>query len=385
MKAKFVRMFLILWPCVTSLCLAASPPIFAQEPKRQGKTPDIQGTWNLVSWERNGKDQKPQRVRLFITESQIYSEGMPLPDDKGLESWHYELGPGDKPSTGVMNLDGLQGRELVPGLCALDGATLRIVLGRVTATQGLPLKEVKVDRPKEFATRPGSDQLLLVLKRAAAADDPISLLRKLGGSPTITLGDIHLGSEQAKQARNEDLAIIKKYPLIHALELRGCPITDAGLVHLKDMANLQYLTLADMPVTDKGLVHLEGLPKLTDFTVNCAKISGAGLKHLTGITSLALEGSAFTDADLAHLEGLTKLECLNLRKTAITDAGLVHLKRLINLDRLFLENTKVTDAGLVHLQGLTKLRNLRLRGTKVTEKGVRALQAALPDLEEIVR
>jgi hypothetical protein len=45
----------------------------------------------------------------------------------------------------------------------------------------------------------------------------------------------------------------------------------------------------------------------------------------------------------------------------------------------------VTDAGLEHLQGLTRLPNLRLRGTKVTDKGVRALRAALPDMEDIVR
>jgi hypothetical protein len=384
MKAKFVRLFLIVGPCVACLGLAASPPIFTQEPKRQAKTPDIQGTWNLVSWERNGEGQKLQRVRIFITDSHISSDGVPLPDDKGFMSWPYELDPGDKPNVAIMNLSGLQGRVVVPAICALDGATLRIVLGRETATRGLPLKEVKVDRPKEVATRPGNDQLLLVLKRAAAADDPISLLRKLG-SPTLTLGNVYLGSELARQATNEDLAIIKKYPLIHALALRGCQITDAGLVHLKDMPNLRYLTLADTPVTDKGLVHLEGLPKLTELSVNCAKVSGAGLKRMTGIESLGLGDSAFTDADLAHLKGLTQLKRLDLRNTAITDAGLRHLKPLVKLDSLVLEKTKVTDAGLEHLQGLTRLRSLRLRGTKVTAKGVRALRAAIPDIEEIER
>src|SRR5262249_48641846 len=154
-------------------------------------------------------------------------------------SWHYELSPGDQPNTAILNLDSVQGRYLVPALCALDGATLRIVLGRVTATRGLPLKEVPVDRPKAFATRPGSEHVLLVLQRAAAADDPLALLRKLGGSPTDMSEHIYLGQEQAKQATNDDLAIIKKYPLIYSLALRGCQITDAGLVHLKDMPNLR--------------------------------------------------------------------------------------------------------------------------------------------------
>src|SRR5262249_41688963 len=149
MNRKCVRVLRTVWPCVACLWLAASPPNFAQGPKRQAKTPDLQGTWDLVSWERNGKGQKLQRVRIFITDSQIYSDGAPLPDDKGFRSWPYKLDPGDKPNVAIMNLIGLQGRVLVPALCALDGETLRIVLGRETATRGLPLKEVKVDRPKE--------------------------------------------------------------------------------------------------------------------------------------------------------------------------------------------------------------------------------------------
>src|SRR5262249_26875341 len=161
-------------PCVAWLWLAASPTLFAQGPKPQAKMPDIQGTWNLVSWQRNGKDQKLRSVRIFITQPWIYSDGVPLPDDRGGQTWHYEVAPGDRPNAAIINLVGSQGRDLVPAICALDGATLRIVLGRVTKTRALPIEKVKVDRPKEFATRPGSDQLLLVLKRAAAADDPLS-------------------------------------------------------------------------------------------------------------------------------------------------------------------------------------------------------------------
>src|SRR5947207_8821977 len=122
MKAKFVRMLLIAWPCVACLGLAALPPIFAQESKPPAKTPDIQGTWDLVSWEKNGKNQERKNVRFFITESMIYADDMPFPD-LGFKSHSYQLGPSDKPNVAIMNLSRLQGRELVPGLCELDGAT----------------------------------------------------------------------------------------------------------------------------------------------------------------------------------------------------------------------------------------------------------------------
>jgi hypothetical protein len=279
MPAKLVRLLLIVGSCLAGPWPAALPPTFAEWPKPGAKTPDIQGAWNVVAWERNGKAQRPPSARLFITTSQIYSGGLSLPDDQGYAMWHYELVPGDKPNATVMNLDALQGRDLVPAICALDKATLRIVLGPVTKTRGLPLKEVPVDRPKGFATRPGSNQLLLVLERAAAADDPILLLRKLGGHATITLGtEIYLDSERAK---NDDLAVLKRLPVIHTLTLLRCQITDPGLVHLKAMTDLQYVTLADLPVTDKGLVHLEGLRNLRGLTVKCAK-SAAPASKLSG-------------------------------------------------------------------------------------------------------
>jgi hypothetical protein len=383
MNAQPVRMFLIVCSCLAVPGPTASPRIFAEGSRPKVTTPDLQGTWNLVSWERGGKAEKLPSVRFFITQSTIYCEGVSLPDETGCESWHYELDPGDKSNAAVMNLDAFQGRELVPAICALDGEKLRIALGRVTKTRGLPLKAVPVERPKEFATKPGSDQLLLVLERAAAAEDPIALLRKLGGTVTITLGtEIHLDNGRAK---DDDLGVLKKLPSIHTLALRHCQITDAGLAHLKDMADLQSLTLADLPVTDKGLVHLEGLRSLSGLMVKCAKVSGAGLKGLTRIKWLGLQGSAFTDADLAHLEGLTQVQSLDLGKTAITNAGLTHLKPLTILDTLSLDDTKVTDTGLEHLQRLTKIRYLSLRGTKVTANGVRTLRAAIPGLEEIVR
>ena len=39
-------------------------------------------------------------------------------------------------------------------------------------------------------------------------------------------------------------------------------ISDAGLVYLKDLTNLQWLDLAETKVTDAGLVHLMGMTKL---------------------------------------------------------------------------------------------------------------------------
>src|SRR5262249_45897289 len=98
MNAKCVRMLLIAWPGVACLWLAAFPPIPAKASKPPATLPDIQGTWDLVSWEKNGKSLERKNVQFFITESHIYADGVPLPDDAGFKSHSYDLGPGDKPN-----------------------------------------------------------------------------------------------------------------------------------------------------------------------------------------------------------------------------------------------------------------------------------------------
>lgn len=83
------------------------------------------------------------------------------------------------------------------------------------------------------------------------------------------------------------------------------------------------------------------------------QISDAGLVHLKGLTNiqmLDLQDTKISDAGLVHLEGLTKLDWLWLSDTKVTDAGLVHLKALTKLRFLDLRATKVTAAGVKKLQ-----------------------------------
>ena len=97
-------------------------------------------------------------------------------------------------------------------------------------------------------------------------------------------------------------------------------------------------------LNDQGeVVHIDYYgPKSTD----------AGLVHLKGLTNLQalLPPHQITDVGLAHLKGLTKLRILNLEHTQITDAGLVHLKGLTKLWFLNLIDTQITDAGVAEQQ-----------------------------------
>jgi hypothetical protein len=142
--------------------------------------------------------------------------------------------------------------------------------------------------------------------------------------------------------------------------LSGKATTDAVLVNLPRLSQLQELWLDNTNVTDAGLAHLERLSRLQ---------------------WLFLDNTQITDAGLVHLRGLTMLRGLVLRGAQITDVGLSELQSLTALRGLDLRSTQITDAGLACLHELHQLEGVDLRGTKVTDDGIRQLQEALPDCE----
>ena len=84
-----------------------------------------------------------------------------------------------------------------------------------------------------------------------AAADPVAALKKLG----------------AKIERNEQGEVVE-------VSLRlSTSITDAGLVHLKGLPNLQNLSLFGTKVTDAGLVHLKALTELQELNLRDAGVA----------------------------------------------------------------------------------------------------------------
>jgi hypothetical protein len=148
---------------------------------------------------------------------------------------------------------------------------------------------------------------------------------------------------------------------IRFVSLNNVRDIDAALAKVSGLAQVQMLSFGvrGSDVTDATLVRLNGLPQ---------------------IQGLSLQGTKVTDAGLVNLKGLIRLTSLELFETNVTDAGLVHLRGFANLQRLDLDETNVSDAGLAHLKRLTKLQYLWLKDTKVTDAGVKDLQQALPNI-----
>jgi hypothetical protein len=158
---------------------------------------------------------------------------------------------------------------------------------------------------------------------------------------------------------------------------------DDALFCLSDLTALRGLTLRSPKITDAGLVHLRSLVELRSLDLMFTSVGAAGLHHLRPMTRLeflVLNGTRVDD--LAPIRHLTGLKFLSIANTRMTDAGLTGLEGLHSLQGLDLSSTRVTDAGLEHLRGLKKLRSLRIRNTKVSNQAFVALQQVLPSLTQ---
>lgn len=165
--------------------------------------------------------------------------------------------------------------------------------------------------------------------------------------------------KQLSDRVNDDtLRLLAGQDRLRNLQLSGTAVTSAGLVHLKDLQQLERLNVCLTAVSDEGFEHLAGLTKMKRMTVCASKITGSGFRHLAG---------------------MKELESINLHSTPASDAGLTAIGQLPSLLRLEIVHTQVTDAGLKHLAALKNLRQLHIHGPETTE-------AALPfvgDLREL--
>jgi hypothetical protein len=154
------------------------------------------------------------------------------------------------------------------------------------------------------------------------------------------------------KATDVDLTVFRNLPDITTIELNNNPrVTDDGLEHLAGLNKLRVLYLYRANVKGAGIRHL---PRNVEFLMlTHSPLTDEGLvsvKNLRRLSALRVGFTNVTDRGLVSLSTLAALEDLELCNTDVTDAGLEHLRALKNLRVLSLEHTKVTGAGVARLQ-----------------------------------
>ena len=145
-----------------------------------------------------------------------------------------------------------------------------------------------------------------------------------------------------------------------ALDLRGLDVTDADLVLLEALPNLESLGLRSTEITDAGLASLRRLGRLTSLDLRSTLVSGAGLSELP-----------------------RQLEALHLTSTQVQGADLYRLPPMPDLQQLKLNFLELDDAALDVLAGYPGLRHVELDETAISDDGLRRLLSYNPEITRV--
>jgi hypothetical protein len=184
------------------------------------------------------------------------------------------------------------------------------------------------------------------------------------------------------KACDELLKKISGLPGLKKLRMKKTQATDEGLRHIGKMSKLEELYIRDArAVTDKGVSHLSNLAQLKHISISFSNLTNDSLVLLSGLPSIEevdLQGNHFSDEGLARLNGKDRLKtlCIGIGAVQITDAGVAHLRCFNKLEMLELQQSRVTGHGLVQLMGLPSLKKLVLRGIGTSDADVQRLMQA---------
>ena len=214
-------------------------------------------------------------------------------------------------------------------------------------------------------------------------------LRALKSAPALE--DLNLCF--AEQITDEGAAVVKNWPHLKRLNLRGTKITDSTLEFLAGVPRLEWLDIGWAQITDTGLEHLSTLTNLRWLAMGGNKLTDTALQFLRTmpqIEYLDLGGAQRTDSGLWSLAitrtglravgSVTELRELSLAGTVVNAQGLQELKALAKLERLNLQGCRqLRDDAVGVLASFKQLRVLDVKDSGMTVQGVERLRAALPE------
>lgn len=179
---------------------------------------------------------------------------------------------------------------------------------------------------------------LLPFYREAPTPGPKWLRRIIGDHYFTEVACVGLGSHTGDDALDR----LQAFPRLLCLDARSSQITDAGLLKIAKLTNLDELDLRHTAVTDGGLAALRTLVKLRLLDLSDTQISNRAIKILK--------------PNVLMREGLVYLEALDLERTNVSD--------------------EVVD---MLAQGFYELRSVSFAGTSVSEEARERLREAWPN------
>src|SRR5262249_9493840 len=122
--------------------------------------------------------------------------------------------------------------------------------------------------------------------RSIAGDDALAVFGRIVELDLNERTDGHKEPEArplTQRVNDETLKLLSAQEDLRRLELSGTAVTSAGLVHLKNLTELQFLNVCLTAVDDSGFENLVGMSQMRRMTVCSSKVTGSGFRHLQGM------------------------------------------------------------------------------------------------------
>lgn len=295
---------------------------------------------------------------------------------------------------GLKELGKIPSLEELEVLKAADAKETSITDSGIEALAGLKLKRLSV--PVKL-TGVGIKHWVAATSQARALQLgsywPIDLdsLKKLEdltlSDPVITRAEVEMINRNQDTLNSvsvrlsgrppEGLKLVAEINRLHQLDLRHCDgLTNESLADLKNARELKRLNLTGTKVTDAGLVHLAGLDQLEELNLiysgarfafddkGTGKPAAIGFKKLRSLTLSSVDSRGLDY--LARMENLRDLHlgvCVD-----IADANaLKKLKGLRRLEIIADADSGIYDSFLDDLLGLENLCWVSIRGSRTSD------------------
>jgi len=154
---------------------------------------------------------------------------------------------------------------------------------------------------------------------------------------------------------DDALRSIAKLHRLREVRLEGNRnFSDVGLAHLEDLKRLQTLTFNGPPITDRGIVILRQATDLQDLQLGQSLVTDEGAKRIAtqfrNLKLLDLQGTRITDRGVADIATLPHLEWLCLKDTFVTDQGILALRSVPTLRDLYITSGEAHDGAITSLE-----------------------------------
>ena len=162
---------------------------------------------------------------------------------------------------------------------------------------------------------------------------------------------------------------------LKSLNVARTSVGDAGISHLASLRHLRRLDISETCVSDRGMAAVAELSELRELCLP-EQISNAGIKHLKSLANLEdlnCYYSKIDDSGLPDIVGLPKLRVLNIQYTGVSDEAFAVLAGMPSLEKLPFDPHKLTDTLLGQMHILRTMKELSLHATKVTNDGLQSL------------